>query len=470
MTHDDHTPHAGRPGDGPGDLGGHPGGDRATPPPGTGPRRAGGPAEQAAPPAPTLRRSTRQKVLGGVCGGAGRYFGMDPVIFRVVLSILALTGGIGLIVYGIGWLLIPLEGEDETELHRLLTGRIDGAVLTALLLTLAGTGFFLSTLDNGDTQSFSLCLLAVTAAAVYWSRRRRAAAPTGPEGGETAASAASPVAPPAPQPPPTTAGPSWWREPRGTTGYLWGPEDASATPPVNLEKETPPGTTAAQPPVWTPPPRPAPRERRPGTGLGLATFSLAVAVAALVMTLTWPHHPLGTTLEAGLVAALAVFGLGLVAGAFLGRSGGGTITWALITCALLAGAAVLPKSVGTDWHDVVWRPADATQVQPHYQLGTGQAELDLTGVRLGGRTLDAGADVGAGRLRVLVPKDATVEVSAKVGLGDVRLPGDQRVSGGPWVERSALLGPAAGTASSGTVQLTLHVGTGEVEVVRDQSS
>lgn len=43
-------------------------------------------------PAPPLRRSRGSKVVGGVCGGLGRYFDLDPVIFRVVIGVLAVPG------------------------------------------------------------------------------------------------------------------------------------------------------------------------------------------------------------------------------------------------------------------------------------------------------------------------------------------------------------------------------------------
>lgn len=111
-------------------------------------------------------------MLAGVCHGAGRYFGVDPVIFRIVLAVLALTGGIGLIIYGLGWLVIPQEDEEESEAHRLLSGRIEGAPLTAVLMALVGCGLYASMLGNGANQAFSLILLAATVAAVYWSQQR----------------------------------------------------------------------------------------------------------------------------------------------------------------------------------------------------------------------------------------------------------------------------------------------------------
>src|SRR3954467_14035023 len=76
-------------------------------------------AQTARPP---LRRSISDRKIAGVAGGMGRYFNIDPLIFRVVLVTLAVFGGSGLLLYAIGWLLVPEEGADETEAARLVNG------------------------------------------------------------------------------------------------------------------------------------------------------------------------------------------------------------------------------------------------------------------------------------------------------------------------------------------------------------
>ncbi|CAM5701254.1 hypothetical protein SCALM49S_00882 [Streptomyces californicus] len=53
-----------------------------------------------------------------------------------MLGVLSVTGGIGLIFYGFAWLLLPADGEDQNEGRKLLSGRVDGAALAALLLAL----------------------------------------------------------------------------------------------------------------------------------------------------------------------------------------------------------------------------------------------------------------------------------------------------------------------------------------------
>lgn len=56
-----------------------------------------------------LYRSRTDKKIAGICGGMGKYFGIDPVIFRVIWLLLLLGMGAGLLVYLILWVAIPME-------------------------------------------------------------------------------------------------------------------------------------------------------------------------------------------------------------------------------------------------------------------------------------------------------------------------------------------------------------------------
>ena len=53
------------------------------------------------------RRSTSDRIIGGVCGGLGRYWNVDPVILRVAFGVSLLFGGFGLFLYLALWLLVP---------------------------------------------------------------------------------------------------------------------------------------------------------------------------------------------------------------------------------------------------------------------------------------------------------------------------------------------------------------------------
>lgn len=54
-----------------------------------------------------LYRSYTDKMLGGVCGGLGEYFDIDPVIIRVLFIVAVIFGGGGILAYIILWIVIP---------------------------------------------------------------------------------------------------------------------------------------------------------------------------------------------------------------------------------------------------------------------------------------------------------------------------------------------------------------------------
>ena len=67
-----------------------------------------GPEPDPAAP-PQLVRSRSERVVAGVCGGIGRYLGVDPVLLRIAFIILALANGLGVIAYVVCWVAIPEE-------------------------------------------------------------------------------------------------------------------------------------------------------------------------------------------------------------------------------------------------------------------------------------------------------------------------------------------------------------------------
>lgn len=82
-----------------------------------------------------LMRSREDRVVGGVAGGLGAYFGIDPVIVRLVFVVLALAGGGGILAYIIAWIVIPEAPEDgmpAPERSGWSTPVLAGLVLVAL--------------------------------------------------------------------------------------------------------------------------------------------------------------------------------------------------------------------------------------------------------------------------------------------------------------------------------------------------
>ncbi|WP_077801179.1 PspC domain-containing protein [Streptomyces sp. JHA26] len=447
-------------------------GPRAAAPAADSPGSVGGAVGTDAPePHRRFRRDRRHKTLAGVCAGLGRQCDMDPVIFRITLAVLAATGGIGLIFYGFAWLFAPYDDEEENEVRKLLTGRVDGQALAAVLFALVGCGVFLTMLKNGGVLSFAVILSLLLAGAGYWSRQRGAPGPD-----PLAAQAVADAPPEAKAPPAAVTLPSWWRDPIvkdgthvGGTGYLWGPRDShdrDVAAAVAIGRGAYRGRDA----------RADRSSRRPQSrgahGIGGWIFLLALLAGFLGTRLTWDDRPLGTSLQTGLACALAVFGVGIAVSAFLGRTGAGSVFLAIVTAGLLAGSAALPKDAGTEWTRSTWTPTAVADVREQYDVGTGTGTLDLSRLDLArGQTVTTRADVGVGRIRVIVPRDVTVRLSADVGVGDIQLPGDDAkdVDVAPGKHQEVTLPPAEDAQDAGTLDLDLQVGLGQAEVSRAAS-
>lgn len=64
-----------------------------------------------------LFRNGDNIVLGGVCSGIAAYFGIDPLIIRLLFIALAFAHGIGLIAYLILWVAVPLAETNAQKLE-----------------------------------------------------------------------------------------------------------------------------------------------------------------------------------------------------------------------------------------------------------------------------------------------------------------------------------------------------------------
>lgn len=89
-----------------------------------------------------LFRARSSRLIGGVAGGLGRYFGIDPIIFRIAFVALAFFGGTGFFLYLAVWLFVPVEPRSgEPAPRRGAAGR--RAALIAGIALLAWGGLIL---------------------------------------------------------------------------------------------------------------------------------------------------------------------------------------------------------------------------------------------------------------------------------------------------------------------------------------
>lgn len=57
-----------------------------------------------------LRRSRSNRMIAGVCGGLGEFFGISAFWFRLAMVIAFIPGGIpGVLIYLLLWIVVPSE-------------------------------------------------------------------------------------------------------------------------------------------------------------------------------------------------------------------------------------------------------------------------------------------------------------------------------------------------------------------------
>jgi phage shock protein C len=54
-----------------------------------------------------LYRSGKDRILGGVCGGLGEHFEVDPVLVRLAWVLFSIIYGAGILAYILAWIIIP---------------------------------------------------------------------------------------------------------------------------------------------------------------------------------------------------------------------------------------------------------------------------------------------------------------------------------------------------------------------------
>ena len=143
--------------------------------------QAGTPVPPPPPPPPSgqpraLRRSPTDKVIAGVCGGLGRYLGIDPVLLRIAFVVLAVAGGGGIPLYVIAWIAIPEEKEGEAV--GLETPRPDAAATARLVIggTLIAVGTILLldlSIPRFGKYFWPLALIAVGVGVIVQASARR---------------------------------------------------------------------------------------------------------------------------------------------------------------------------------------------------------------------------------------------------------------------------------------------------------
>lgn len=452
---------------------------------------------------------TQDRWIGGVAGGLARRFGVDPILVRGILFVTALLAGVGFVLYGLAWALLPEESDGRIHLQETIRGRFDAALLGATLLVVVGInrgdGWY-GWWNGGELGWFNgllwfaalavIVTLVVVAANQRGSQRPpnggpgRPGGPGGPvgpgpvpppPGAATSPSYPSTAALPAPDvstAPVDPAGPSVPYPPTGTP--MSAPTTSGPAPQTSYPSgygSTPPYAYAPVPPV--PPAPPKPHVRGPGAGAVGAVVGLTLVALALLLA----AERVGTVdLPVGLAAigiGVVLAGIGIVVAGLRGRSSG-TLGFLAITGAVLAlPAALYAQSGWSSWSgpsgrvqlvaDEAWTPRSTAAAAEGIAVAVGDLAVDLTEVPLGDDTVRVPLRLGGGEITVTVPAGTAVTADVRIAAGDVLWEVDGReslsgVSGG----RSYTF-ESDEVADGATPQLALDIesGAGQIRIVEE---
>jgi len=383
-----------------------------------------------------LYRRMDTKMIAGVAAGVADYFDVDPTLVRIGFVIAAFLGGVGVLAYGVAWILVPPSFEQSTPgesfVRRLKAAPSwFGIALLAVGVVLLTQAYGLMSPPVG--WGIALVILGVLLFR-HASTREVGTGPVPPP-------PPGPGGLPAPPPPPPPASPMGFE-----------PVERGLAPPP-----APPGG------MWVPAPAPASaRVRRPrDRWLWWATLGaalLAVGVAALLAN----AGVVDVGVRGYVSLALAVLGLGLVGGGWWGRSRGLIVLALLLTpVVLLASLVNVPFQGGVG--ERFYGPRVVSDLRPAYRQVAGRMVLDLSGLRLGTETaspIHLDATMVAGSIEVILPRGVRASVHAKAGAGQLVLLGIH--SDGLNIDEQRAAGPVAG----GDLDIDLQVSFGRIVVYR----
>ncbi|MEO8828157.1 PspC domain-containing protein [Lapillicoccus sp.] len=396
-----------------------------------------------------LQRRGDDKWVGGVCGALARRLNVDPILVRGAFLLFIILGGVGVLLYLVGWALLPND-QDEVLAQKAIHGDGRGIVLLVAIAV--------SLVSGSDGNWWLWLVLVPLGFFLWWVIRSALAGKSSHQMGEEASAftnriaarvggsaPARPIAPGTPGMTSTT----------GVTGLT------STAAPTSAPHGMGPGRTG----VVELPPRVV-QSRRPRAGiLGLLlTAGLAVAAYGLGSMLATNRDWPGSPPLIGAAFALVGAGVALVLIGAVGRRAGFSGFLVAVLAVVAVAATGVPALPAGGFGDRTW--SAASQPAGGFTLTAGDARLDLTGAAPGSTVK---VDMGAGQLTVTVPAGMTASVSAAVNAGQVRV---NRAGNSTTIEAGANPAQARSiVVGTGVTKVSLDVAlrAGELRIVEEAS-
>lgn len=353
---------------------------------------------------------TQDRWVAGVAGGVARRTGLDLALVRGLIVVLVIFGGVGVLLYGIAWALLP---EPDGRIHVEQAGR--GSWTTGLTgaTVLVGLGLLRPDApilgDGGSGLLWALFWVGAVVLFVYWIINRSGRSgprPGGPDV-EDAAPGHRPTAPREDVPP---IYPLPYQPGQGT----WAGSSFASS-----------GDTPIEPQRQGLAPLPRRRHVRPPGSVTALLVGGAITVSALVLALDYTgvlrfaDAPVVALATAAIILALAVIVLG-VRGRTSGLVGA---TAAVATIGALVASLVVVSGTLALAQQTIARPGSSEAAAQGYSNLAAASTIDLTGLPAPERDLVVPVNSLASEVTVRVPEDVAVEIRGEMPLSSVSVRG-----------------------------------------------
>ncbi len=349
-----------------------------------------------------------------MAGGLGEYFGVDPVLFRVLFATSAFFGGAGILAYLLSWAAIPDAGTEKAAVDGWIAALRRRQIPFWLVAVGAGIVLWLVAFSWWAPGPF-FPVIAVVALLVFAFTRR-----------------------------------GWHADPPA---------------PVSLTKDGTEQVSVSPTRGWLSESFEASRtRRRRAAPVRLATLG---ALVGTIVVLGLVDAAVGIIIPAYLWAALGIVLVGLLVGAALRRT---PWSFAILLIPIVAGLVAF-AGTRASLHDGTgerqWRPTAAPAAD--YRLAVGQGTLDLRKLVPQSQPREVSITMAAGQVRVLAPKTLNLTVDANVHLGNLNVDG-QEFNGGAGTHSGGFnfnrtIDPPAG-ATGAPMTVTVRLADGNVDIER----
>ena len=352
--------------------------------------------------------------LGGVVAGLARAYGFDIKTTRIAVAIATLVLPVFALVYAVAWGLLPERLENAAALRAVITDRrrLPLMLAIAIVIVAGGLGSFGSWFFFGG-PSWGVGLIAL--------------------------------------------GLLLWIMPKARTTHIDGgaPEsNVGLHPPTTLSPTAMPVTTL---PIVVPR-----RRRKPIAAIAILASLTYVLITAIGSASGWWTSSVFWVILVFLAIVIAgIFVDGIVNQRWLG------IPVAVLLMGLVGGLLITQPNLNGGVGARTVAPTTVAAAEHHEKLAAGELTIDLNHLP-NTKMLHVSAEVGYGRLHVIVPRYSTLVINSDLGAGHVVLDGHEIANG--IHQRDHRTYTPTGLTESGRASLVLDLSIGGGEIAIDRAN